>query len=246
MFLLWLALTANVCYGQKMLIAAASDLKFALDSILTVYREANPGVEIQVTYGSSGKLYEQIRRGAPFEIFFSADLSYPTQLCEQKHCAGEVVKYGEGRLVVWVNRKDINIKDIAILTDPRLRKIAIANPLHAPYGKRAVEALTHYGLFDNVKSKLVYGENISQASQFVATNAADAGILALSHVVSPTMTRFNGNWLIVPREAHQRLDQGYVVLKSARHKSEILKFSTFFDGERSREILTYFGFLNTP
>lgn len=232
-------------YGQKVLIAAASDLKFALDSIITIYKQTHPAATVQVTYGSSGKLYEQIRRGAPFNIFFSADLVYPEQLQQQNHCTGEVVRYGEGQLVVWSNRKDTAEKGIAILADPKIRKVAIANPLHAPYGKRATESLIHFKLYDTVKPKLVYGENISQAAQFITTGAADAGVIALSIALSPAMKRYDGSYFLIPKDSHQPLEQGFVILRNARENNAVKDFASFFSQEGSRKILMYFGFLNT-
>lgn len=231
--------------SQKVLIAAASDLKFALDSIVTAYKQTNPRGTVQVTYGSSGKFYEQVKRGAPFDMFFSADLDYPQRLRQQDHCIGDVVNYGEGRLVVWSLRKDIEVESMQTLADPRVRKVAIANPLHAPYGKRAVQALVHSKLYDTVEPKLVYGENISQTAQFLTTGAADADIIALSLALSPTMKRYGRTFYLVPRDSHQSLEQGYVILRHAEGNSAVKEFASFFQGERSREILMYFGFLNT-
>lgn len=232
-------------HGQKILIAAASDLKFAMDSIITIYKQVNPETLVQVTYGSSGKLYEQIRRGAPFDIYFSADLIYPEQLQQQNLCTGGVVRYGEGQLVVWSNRKDITLNDMAILSDPKIRKVAIANPLHAPYGKRAAESLVHYGLYEIVKPKLVYGENISQAAQFITTGAADAGVIALSIALSPTMQKSDGSYFLIPRESHKPLEQGFVILHNARDNDAVRDFATFFGRDNTRKILMYFGLINT-
>jgi molybdate transport system substrate-binding protein len=238
--------SSGVANGQKILVAAASDLKFALDSIITIYKQTNPRSTVQVTYGSSGKLYEQIRRGAPFDMFFSADLVYPEQLRQQNHCLGNVVQYGVGRLVVWSNRKDIVASDMSILANPKIRKVAIANPLHAPYGKRAVESLIHFNLYSALKPKLVYGENISQTAQFLTTGAADAGVIALSLALSPAMQPYNGTYFLVPQDSHQRLEQGYVILRNAKDKTAVTEFASFFGEESSRGILTYFGFLNMP
>ena len=231
--------------GQKVLIAAASDLKFALDSIITIYKQTNSRSTVQVTYGSSGKFYEQVRRGAPFDVFFSADLEYPERLQRQSHCIGEVVKYGEGRLVVWSLKKDVEVNAMRTLAEPDVRNVAIANPLHAPYGKRAAQALVHFKLYDLVKPKLVYGENISQTAQFLTTGAADAGIIALSLALSPAMKKYGRSFYLIPEQSHQRLEQGYVILRHAEGNPEVREFISFFQGERSREILMYFGFLNT-
>lgn len=233
-------------YGQRILIAAASDMKFALDSILSVYKKANPKAVVNVTYGSSGKLYEQILRGAPFDMFFSADLVYPQLLKKQNQCSGDVMRYGEGRIVVWSNRKDISVDGIKVLASPKIKKIAIANPLHAPYGKRAVESLTHYNLYALIKPKLVYGENISQAAQFITSGGADAGVIALSLALSPAMKHSGGSYYLIPRGSHQVMEQGFVVLRASAGNKAVAAFTTFFAQEASQKILTYFGFLNSP
>ena len=172
--------------SNKILIAAASDMKFALDSIVTVFKKTHAG-NVDITYGSSGKLFEQISNGAPFDIFFSADINYPKQLHKKDLTTSEVYAYGVGRIVLWSKKVDPNTEGMKSLLSPTIKKVAIANPAHAPYGKRAAEALNDYNVSESVKGKLVFGENISQTAQFITTGAADIGIVALSLAVSPTM-----------------------------------------------------------
>lgn len=224
------------------LIAAASDLKFAMDSVVAVFKGSHPNLRIDVTYGSSGKLYEQISHSAPFDLFFSADIEYPLNLKKKGMAISEVFTYGFGRLVIWSHLMDPNQDGINSLLNKSIRKIAIANPTHAPYGRRAQEALQYYHVYEKVKSKLVYGENISQAAQFVTAGAADAGILALSLALSPTMKKKKGNYYVIPENAHKPLDQGFVVLRNAQHNQHAMDFKEFMLTPEAREILHYYGF----
>jgi molybdate transport system substrate-binding protein len=226
---------------NKIRIAAASDLKFALDSIITIFKKDNPG-RVDVTYGSSGKLFEQIANGAPFDIFFSADINYPKQLRAKGLTAYEVYPYGVGRIVLWSKKIDPQMEGMKSLTSPSIKKVAIANPVHAPYGKRAEEALAYYNVAESVKGKLVYGENISQAAQFVTTGAADAGIIALSLALSPNMQKQGGKYFLIPENSHQPLEQGAVITRHGDGNNLASIFMGFFSREVSTGILTHFGF----
>ena len=228
--------------SQKVSIAAASDLKFALDSIILVYQKQYPSEKIQVTYGSSGKFFEQIQYDAPFDLYFSADVSYPKKLKQQGFTISEVRTYGIGRIVIWSKKINPNIEKMNVLLKPNLNKIAIANPDHAPYGEKAKESMQYYKIYDQVKSKFVYGENISQTAQFVQLGAADIGIVALSLALSPTMKKAGGNYYVIPEKSHQPLEQGYVVLKHAKKNQNALKFYNFIASPTAIAILTHFGF----
>jgi molybdate transport system substrate-binding protein len=228
--------------SSHILVAAASDLKFALDSVILVYEKSNPGDKIDVTYGSSGKLYEQISHTAPFDIFFSADIEYPLNLKKKGITSSHVFHYGRGRLVIWSRKKDPNILGIKSLEDKAIVKVAIANPAHAPYGRRAEEALIHYKLYESLKNKLVMGENISQTAQFVTTGAADIGIVALSLALSPTMKKQHGYYYLIPESSHKPLDQGFVILKRAERNQLALKFKDFMLSDDARQIMRSFGF----
>jgi molybdate transport system substrate-binding protein len=249
---LWLAIllvsgsAGSLCAQDgKVLIAAASDLKFALDSVVAAYQSGKEATKISVVYGSSGKLYEQIVSGAPFDLYFSADMDYATRLSQRK-MGGVPVVYGYGRLVLWSTRMDPRQKKLQMLRLPSIRKIAIANPLHAPYGKRAEEVLRNNGLYEEVRKKLVYGENISQAAQFVTSGAADAGIIALSLATSPTMKKQNGTYYLIPEEDHRPLEQGYIVLKRSDGRSAVAEFEAFLRTDATKAILKYFGFVDKP
>lgn len=222
-------------------VAAASDLRYAMDSLVRVYARQQPDVRVEVTYGSSGKFYEQIRRGAPFEVLFSADSNYPTRLQADGLTAAPPVLYATGRLVLWSKKLDPATQGIRSLLDPRIQKIAIANPAHAPYGERAAEALRYYTLYDQVKPRLVLGENIAQTANFAASGAADAGILALSLALSPELQSRGRYWLI-PQAAYSPLTQSFVVLKGNGPHPAATRFAGFMASEPARAVLRTYGF----
>ncbi|WP_194778018.1 molybdate ABC transporter substrate-binding protein [Pararhodonellum marinum] len=223
----------------KVLVAAAADLRFAMDSLIQVYPHAS---EIEVIYGSSGKFFEQISNGAPFDVYFSADMAYPQKLEENGKTASDIFGYGVGRLVLW-SKKDLGDKlSMGMLKDRQIRKIAIANPRHAPYGQRAEETLKHLDLYDTVRSKLVFGENIAQASQFVSSGAADIGIIALSLALSPNMKKINHTYYLIPESHHQPLLQGAVLLKKPESDPRAGNFLDFVKGEQASLILLHYGF----
>lgn len=228
--------------SQKVSVAAASDLKFALDSIISVYQKQYPTEKIETTYGSSGKFFEQIQYDAPFDLYFSADVNYPKKLKEKGFAISEVKTYGIGRIVIWSKKIDPNIEKMNSLRNPNLNKIAIANPEHAPYGERARESIIYYKLYDEVKSKFVFGENISQTAQFVQLGAADIGIVALSLALSPNMQKDGGKYYVIPEKSHKPLKQGYVILKHAKNNANAQKFYDFMVSPKVIAILKHFGF----
>ena len=226
---------------ERILIAAASDLKFALDSVVHAYTEVNNG-KVDVTYGSSGKLTEQIMNGAPFSIFFSADRVYPERLENQKKTSSDIYNYAIGRIVIWSKKVDPTRNEINSLLDPGVKKIAIANPTHAPYGKRALETLQYHNLSHLIKSKLVYGENISQAAQFASTGAADAGIIALSLALSPNMKNSTGKYFLIPEECHEPLVQAAVITAHGKGNKLAVSFFEYIKRDEAVSILKHFGF----
>jgi len=239
-----MALSPSAIFSQqpKVTIAAAADLKFAMDSIITFYKAQNPGADIQVIYGSSGKFFQQITNGAPFDIFFSADVDYPNKLKDKGLTAGDIKTYGIGQIVLWSKKTDPNKELMNTLLDAGIKKIAIANPEHAPYGKRAEESLHYYQLYDKIQSKLVFGENISQTAQFVTTGAADIGIVALSLALSPAMKSLGGKYYLIPEQSHSPLEQAYTLLKHSTGNSTATKFYNFISSSTAVTILKYYGF----
>ena len=219
-------------------VAAASDLNFAIKEIIANF-ETQTGNKVKLTLGSSGNFYAQIANGAPFEVFLSADLDYPRQL-ENRGLAerGSTFTYAVGKIAIWVpggSSIDPRKTEMQSLLDPSVRKIAIANPLHAPYGKAAVAAMKQAGVYEAVKSKLVFGENISQAAQFVQSGAADIGVIALS------LVRNNeAKYWEVPSGMYPRMEQGAVLVKGAGPSARA--FHEWLRRPDSRQILSRSGF----
>ncbi len=244
--LLWMILIAvNSAFPQnseKITIAAAADLKYAMDEIITEFKKINPESNVEVVYGSSGKANTQILQGAPFDMFFCADIKYPLDLQKKGMCASEVKTYAWGRIVLWSATIDSSKLSMSILTDSSISRIAIANPIHAPYGERAREALMSLGLWEKVEKKLVYGENIAQAAQFVTSGNAQIGILALSIAMNPELLK-KGRYLLIPDSLHAPLEQGYVITKRAADNKLARKFADFMEEKLSRTIMKKYGFI---
>ena len=225
----------------EVLIAAAADLQYAMDSMVKVFSGKVRDVDIKPVYGSSGTFFQQISNDAPFDVFFSADLEYPEKLERMHKTLSPVKAYGTGQLVLWSNKTDPSLAGMNTLLSGAVTKIAIANPAHAPYGRRAEESLKYYKLYDKVRDKLVIGENISQTAQFVSSGAADIGLIALSLALSPRMQKAGKYWLI-PEASHQPLKQGFVLLQHAKDNDGAQKFAAFVGTPEARSILQYFGF----
>ncbi len=228
---------------QTLRVAAAADLKFAMDDLAHQYQQRK-GVTIDVTYGSSGNFFAQIQNGAPFDIFFSADISYPQKLeAAGLTEPGTLYNYAVGQIVIWMppeSELDLQSLGWRVLLDGSVKKIAIANPDHAPYGRAAVAALTKVGLYEQLKAKFVYGENISQTAQFVQSGNAQAGIIAESLASSPAMK--GGKAWKIPAETHPPIEQAAVVLKSTKNKAAATAFLDFVKGDFGREALQKYGF----
>ena len=235
-------LTSSSAYAEKITIAAAADLKFAMDEIVTGFNKSYSGHQVEIIYGSSGKFFTQIQQGAPYDLYFSADINYPHELARKGFTSSDVTSYAVGRVVIWSNSMDASKMTLARLTDSNIIKIAIANPKHAPYGKRAEEALKASGMWDKVQSKLVFGENIAHTAQFVQTGNAQVGIIALSLVLSPELAK-KGSYYLIPDTLHQPLEQGYVITKSGAGKSLAKKFANYMRAKEGRNIMTRYGFV---
>lgn len=240
--ILSLLLLAPAARADEITIAAASDLQFAMEAVITEFRAQEPDAEVQVVYGSSGNFNAQITQGAPFDLYFSADISYPEALYAKGLAASAPQPYAIGRLVLWSTTVDVSALEWSALAEARFKRIAIANPAHAPYGQRAEEFLAQAGILDQVRPRLVLGENISQAAQFVQTGSADAGIVALSLVSAPAL-RGSGWYQLVPENLHAPLVQGYIITKRAQDKSLALRFASFIGSPRAHEILEAYGFV---
>ncbi|GAA4499960.1 molybdate ABC transporter substrate-binding protein [Hymenobacter ginsengisoli] len=222
-------------------IAAAADLKYVLDSLVTIFNRQHPAGRATVVYGSSGKFYEQLSHGAPFDLFFSADSDYPRRLQQAGLTAGAPQPYALGRLVLWSKKLNPSTQGMSTLLAPQVTHVAIANPAHAPYGRKAEEVLRTYKLYDQVKPKLIFGENIGQTAQYAATGAADVGLLAYSLALSPELRRA-GQFYLVPATAHTPLQQSFVVLKRAQGNTTAAAFAAFMASPVARQALKKYGF----
>jgi len=226
---------------EKITIAAAADLKFALDAIVVSFKSTHPAAHIETIYGSSGNFSTQIRQGAPYDLYFSADIAYPRALKAEGFAGSEVHPYAVGRIVLWSASRDVGKMTLADLADLPVQKIAIANPQHAPYGKRAIEALKAAGVWEKVESKLVYGENVAQAAQFVQTGNAQVGIIALSLALSPELAK-RGGYALIPDTLHQPLEQGFIITRRAADNELAQVFARFVASKEARVIMTRYGF----
>jgi len=230
--------------SSQLLVAAAADLSSALKDIGDNF-EKKAGIKVRLSFGASGALTQQIRNGAPFDIFFSADMDYPQQLIARGEAdQASLYQYAVGKLVLWVpadSPLNVEHKGMDTLLDPSVKKIAIANPQHAPYGRAAVAALKHAGLYDRVADRIVMGENVSQAAQFAESGNAQAGFVALAHARAPSM-QGKGKYWEIPQDYYPALAQGVVVISSSHHKKEGQEFLDYIKTDEASEILRKYGF----
>src|SRR5882672_9994061 len=221
-------LLAGLCAAQEITVAAAADLQFAFQDVAARF-EKQTGAHVKLIFGSSGNFFAQVQNGAPFDLFFSADVSYPQKLeAAGLTEPGTLYRYATGKIVLWAPKEsslDLS-KGLAVLLDPSIHKIAIANPEHAPYGRAAVAALKQEKLYDQVSSKFVLGENIAQTATFVASGNAEIGIVALSLALAPAM-QAKGKYVEIPAADYPPIDQAAVVLKSSAKKEAAKKFLEF-------------------
>ena len=242
-------LVATVCFftilahAQEIAVAAAADLSSVFPQVAERF-EKETGRKVKMNFGSSGQFLLQIENGAPFDVFFSADLQYPKRLeSEGLTQPNSIYKYAVGKLVLYVpSRSPLDLSQgLHALLSPSVKKIAIANPQHAPYGRAAVEALKKEGLYDALQSKFVMGENISQTAQFVQSDAADAGLVALSLAISPAM-KSAGRYTELPASDYAPLEQSAVILKNSKDKTTAAMFLDFVRKPEIVALLAQYGF----
>jgi molybdate transport system substrate-binding protein len=230
--------------GDVPVVAAAADLKFALEEVAAGFR-IGTGQEVRLVFGSSGNFYSQIQEGAPFQMYLSADDQFVQQLYAKGFTLDDGTLYAVGRIVIMVPhgstlKADPQLADLrAALRDGRLKKFAIANPEHAPYGRRAEEALRHTGLWDDIKDRLVLGENVSQAAQFATAGGAEGGIIAYSLALSPQVSKL-GSFALIPADWHEPLRQRMVLLKGAGDTARM--FYRYVQQPAARAIFRKYGF----
>lgn len=229
--------------GQDLRVAAASDLQAALPAIAAQF-EKDTGSHVALTFGSSGNFSTQIQNGAPFDVFMSADIDYPKRLEESGAAErGSIYEYAAGRLVLWTRTDSgIDVKQgLAVLADARIKHVAVANPAHAPYGRAAVAAIRHEGLYDRVQAKFVLGENISQTAQFAQSGNAEVGLIALALALSPALQNA-GTYVEVPTAWYPPIEQAAVVIATSGQKTLAARFVDTLKQPPAKAILQSFGF----
>lgn len=236
-------LSSQSLRAAELSVAAASDLVFCLEELNKAFSKGHPEVRVKSTTGASGNIFAQISHGAPFDIFLSADMRYPRALIDAGLADEKsLTVYAVGHLVVWTMSDNIDVSaGVASLQTDAVRKVAIANPEHAPYGRAAKAALEHFGLWKALQGKLVFGENIAQTAQFIETGNADAGIVALSLVVAPRLAG-KGHWTEIPEHSYPRLEQGAVMTQTGALNPAAAIYISFLRSEEAREIFERFGF----
>lgn len=243
--LVWMFSCAASVWADAPVIVGASDLKFALEEIAVKFRDDTKR-EVKLVFGSSGNFYRQIGQGAPFQLFLSADEGFVFRLAD----AGKTVDRGElyalGRIVIIVPqgsvlKADSELNDLSkALGDGRLRKFAIANPEHAPYGRHAAEALKHAGLWPRIQDKLVLGENVSQATQFATSGSTQGGIIAYSLAMAPAVAKL-GDFALIPEAWHEPVRQRMVLIKGADETAQA--FYRYMQQPAARTIMKRYGFV---
>jgi len=225
-------------------VAAASDLVYCMQDLNAEFRKERSDIDVVVSVGSSGTFYAQIRNGAPFDLFLAADMEFPRRLIDEGIAEkNSLTPYAIGRIVLWSTRGDLDLRrGIAVLTDKTISRIAIANPEHAPYGRAAKAAMEKAGIWYAVQPKVVFGENISQARQFVQTGNADIGIIALSLVMAPVVQGI-GQYALIPEDAHPKLEQGAVLTVRGARNPEAQAYMEFLKGLLARSIFEKYGFV---
>jgi molybdate transport system substrate-binding protein len=234
---------SQLCVGREMTVAAASDLQFAMQDVAGRF-EKETGETVRLIYGSSGNFFQQIQNGAPFDMFFSANLEDPKKLEAAGLIEpGSFYGYAKGKIVIWVPKQsklDLS-SGMQVLLDPSVKKIAVANPQHAPYGQAAVAAMQKENIYEKVKDKLVLGENISQTASFVVSGSADVGIVALSLALSPNM-KDKGRYAEIPAGEYPPIEQACVIVGSSKNKETARKFLSFVKTPAVGDLLRSYGF----
>ena len=227
--------------AQKVNIAAAANLRYVLEEIKTAYVKQNPKAKVNLTFGASGMLVQQIINGASFDLFMAADNVFPLKLKEKGLTSGAMSTYAVGKLAMYSTTLDIDKLGLGALKDPSVKKIAIANPETAPYGERSIELLKSQKLYEPLKSKIVLGENISQAAQFAFTGNAEIGFIALSLALAPEMAG-KGSYYLVPQHLYKPIEQACILIKTPVLNTEAAKFKKFVLSPATKAIWEKWGY----
>ena len=227
-------------FAQKANIAAAANLRYVLEEIKTQYVKENPKVVLQITYGSSGTLTQQIMNGAPFDLFLSADTVFSEKIKEKGLASGDVDIYCYGKTVMWSTSVDVS-QGLAVLLSPAVKKIAIANPLTAPYGENTVAMLKKQKLYDKISKKIVWGENVNQTAQFAFSGNAEIGFIALSLVLAPEM-KTGGKYFILPENICPPVKQAAVLVKGWEKNGEAAAFLKYLTSTKCKPVWEKYGY----
>lgn len=239
-FSIFLMSTCQTVHKDALIIATSANMQYAMKDLIHAFTQET-GVLCEPVISSSGKLSAQISEGAPYDVFVSADMKYPSELYKNGLTTQKPEIYAYGKLVLWSLNENIE-PSIEILTDAMVNHIALANPRTAPFGIAAVEVLKYYNIYDTLDKKLVYGESISQTNQFIISGAAEIGFTAKSVVLSPEM-KGKGKWAEVEVQIYSPIAQGIVILKNKQnHIENAVKFYDFLFSGQANEILTEYGY----
>jgi molybdate transport system substrate-binding protein len=249
-YLLGLLLTActlpSFAFGQTkatLSLAAASDLIYCLEELNAEFQKAHSNIALKTSIGSSGNFFAQIQNGAPFDLFLSADVKYPQALIKAGLAdSSSLTLYAIGRIVLWTIKPDLNVaRGLEILRDARVKKLALANPAHAPYGRAAQAALEHHKMWNALQQKIVLGENIAQTVQFVETGNVDAGIVALALVLSPKLKN-TGKYFEIPEASYPLMEQAAVLTNKGKNNPAAQAYLQFLRSDKARGIFDRYGF----
>jgi molybdate transport system substrate-binding protein len=235
--------TVTMAQAQPLTVAVAANVKFVFDELKTEFK-AETGIDVNGVFSSSGKINAEIKSGAPYDVFMSADMAFPEALHKSGYAVAAPKVYAQGVLVLWT-LQPLDLKQgMNVLTSAAVKKVAMANPKLAPYGLEAMHALEHFKLREAVEPKLVYGESIAQVNQYIDTRSVEIGFTAKSVVLSPQM-QGHGKWIEVPRDSYQPIEQGMVMLKhGVDTNAESAKlFMAFMASPKARGILEKFGYI---
>ncbi|BBJ23136.1 molybdate ABC transporter substrate-binding protein [Candidatus Nitrotoga sp. AM1P] len=236
------ALGSSIAMAENITIVVASSMKFAMTDIVNKFNAEHRNDEVKTIYGASGKFTSQIQNGAPFDMLFAADTNFPQILKNEGLTSTDPVVYAIGRLVIWSSTTDATKLALQKLSESTIRKLAIANPEIAPYGMRAKEAMKSAGVWEKIKDKLVFGENVEHTAQMVSTGAADAGLIPLSLALNPTMVK-QGGYSLIDDGLHEPLAQAFVITKRAKDSVLARQFAAYFQTPESRKIVESYGFV---
>ena len=242
--LLFILLFSTYSMAGSIQIAVAANVSYAIDDLKKAFNKIHPDTKVQVVLGSSGKLAAQIKHGAPYQLFMSANMKYPEALYKDKVAVTAPVVYSQGTLAYLSHKPQDFSKGMALLKGENIKRIAVANPKTAPYGKAAVEAMKSASVYEEVKNKFVFAESISQTVSYTVT-ATDIGLIAKSSLYSPKMKQYkeNINWKEVDSKLYTPIQQGIVILKKGEENSEVKAFYDFILSQNAQKILKDFGYL---